>query len=72
MYSQSGLSGRRYRYNRVVPIKDFQAKINGENVPLLETDLYVKMDKDIDGPDLCEYVVRVEWIKTVPKQEAVW
>ncbi|MEC0174360.1 hypothetical protein P4H83_05705 [Paenibacillus favisporus] len=55
-----------------MPIKDFQVKINGENVPLLETDLYVKMDKDIDGPDLCEYVVRVEWIKTVPKQEAVW
>ncbi|WP_145028459.1 hypothetical protein [Paenibacillus sp. Y412MC10] len=30
------------------------------------------MDKDVDDPDLCEYVVIVEWLKTVPKQEAIW
>jgi hypothetical protein len=58
--------------DEVVPIKDFQVEIDGESVPLLETDLHVKMDKDVDDPDLCEYVVRVEWLKTVPKQEAIW
>lgn len=56
----------------VVPIKDFQVTINEENVPLLEVDLHVKMDKDVDDPDFCEYVVRVEWIKTASKHEAIW
>jgi predicted nuclease with TOPRIM domain len=29
-------------------------------------------NKDVDDPDLCEYIVSVEWIKNVPKHEAVW
>ncbi|WP_339304096.1 endonuclease NucS domain-containing protein [Paenibacillus sp. FSL R5-0519] len=56
----------------VVPIKEFQVLHGEENVPLLNSDLRVKMDKDVDDPDLCEYVVRVKWIKTRAKQEAIW
>ncbi|EHB62694.1 hypothetical protein PaelaDRAFT_3937 [Paenibacillus lactis 154] len=46
--------------------------VEGENKPLLEADLQVSMDKDVNDPDLCEYVVRVDWIKTLPKHEAIW
>ncbi|WP_138919344.1 hypothetical protein [Paenibacillus lactis] len=58
--------------DEVVPIKDFQVLVEGENKPLLEADLQVSMDKDVNDPDLCEYVVRVDWIKTLPKHEAIW
>ncbi|MGO4949896.1 MULTISPECIES: endonuclease NucS domain-containing protein [Paenibacillus] len=56
----------------VVPIKEFQVMVNGVNIPLLDADIHVRMDTDVDDPDLCEYVVRVEWVKTVSKQEAIW
>lgn len=46
--------------------------VNGVNIPLLDADIHVRMDTDVDDPDLCEYVVRVEWVKTVSKQEAIW
>ncbi|WP_339270625.1 hypothetical protein NYE54_05510 [Paenibacillus sp. FSL K6-1330] len=58
--------------DEVVPIKDFQVVVDEENIPLLEADLQVSMDTDVDDPDLCEYVVRVNWLKTVPKHEAIW
>ncbi|MEK4976642.1 endonuclease NucS domain-containing protein [Bacillus sp. FSL K6-6540] len=58
--------------DEVVPIKDFQVVVDGKNIPLLEAGLHVNMDKDVDDPDLCEYVVRVDWIKTLPKHEAIW
>lgn len=58
--------------DEVVPIKDFQVVVDGKNIPLLEAGLLVNMDKDVDDPDLCEYVVRVDWIKTLPKHEAIW
>ncbi|WP_277375692.1 endonuclease NucS domain-containing protein [Paenibacillus polymyxa] len=56
----------------VVPIKEFQVMVNGVNIPLLDADIHVRMDTDVDDPDLCEYVVQVEWVKTVSKQEAIW
>jgi hypothetical protein len=56
----------------VVPIKDFTVQIDGMQIPLIEADLEVSMDIDIDDPDLCEYVVRVEWQKTVSKTQAYW
>ncbi|MDG0810617.1 endonuclease NucS domain-containing protein [Cohnella rhizosphaerae] len=56
----------------VVPIKDFTVQIEGKPTPLIEADLEVRMDIDINDPDLCEYVVRVEWQKTVSKTQAYW
>ncbi|WP_228468790.1 hypothetical protein [Paenibacillus sp. JNUCC32] len=58
--------------DEVVPIKDFQVVVDGKNIPLLEAGLHVNMVKDVDDPDLCEYVVRVDWIKTLLKHEAIW
>jgi hypothetical protein len=30
------------------------------------------MGENADNLDLCEYLVRVEWIKTVPRDQAYW
>ncbi|WP_066320529.1 hypothetical protein [Bacillus sp. FJAT-29814] len=38
-------------------------------------DLSVKapnMLHDVDDPEKCEYIVKVEWVKTVPKEDAYW
>ena len=56
-----------------LPIKDFKVSLNGQEVPILGVSLTApKMDENIDDPDLCEYLVRVEWIKTIPKSAAYW
>lgn len=57
----------------VVPIKDFKVSLEGQEVPILEVPLTApKMDENVGDPDLCEYLVRVEWIKTVPRSAAYW
>jgi len=50
-------------------IQKFKTCVRGDDLRL---DLHFSMDKDVDDPDLCEYVVRVDWIKTLPKHEAIW
>lgn len=30
------------------------------------------MNENADDLDLCEYLVRIEWIKEVPRDEAYW
>jgi Endonuclease NucS len=57
----------------VVPIKDFNVSLDGKEVPILKVPLIAsKMDENINDPDLCEYLVRIEWIKTVSKSAAYW
>lgn len=57
----------------VVPVRDFIVSVNGENLPILEAPHRAeRMDDDSDKPDLSEYMVRVEWEKTVPVENAVW
>lgn len=56
-----------------VPVKDFNISLNGQEVPILSVPTVApKMDENSDNLDLSEYLVRVEWIKTVPKNEAYW
>ena len=41
--------------------------------PILHAPLAApKMGENSDDLDLCEYLVRVEWIKAVPRSEAYW
>ncbi|MFN0199525.1 MAG: DUF91 domain-containing protein [Planctomycetaceae bacterium] len=55
-----------------VPVKDFKVTDN-EMTPILQVPLSApKMDENADDPDLCEYLVRVEWIKALPRTEAYW
>ncbi|HEX8163168.1 MAG TPA: hypothetical protein VF538_14960 [Pyrinomonadaceae bacterium] len=65
-----------------VPVKDFKVtedivvgkiRTDSREIPILFAQLAApKMDKNSDDLDLCEYVVRVEWIKAIPKTEAYW
>src|SRR5207237_5728154 len=65
-----------------VPVNDFKVteeifegkvSVGSRDVPILHAPLVApKMSENADDPDLCEYLVRVEWIKTVPRTEAYW
>jgi hypothetical protein len=56
-----------------VPVKEFKIHIDGRDVRILDVDLQApKMGENADNPDLSEYLVRVEWLKAVPRSEAYW
>jgi hypothetical protein len=56
-----------------VPVKEFKVEtVNGE-IPILEAPLLAsKMGEHADDVDLSEYLVRVQWLKVVPRSEAYW
>jgi hypothetical protein len=58
----------------VRPVTDFEVNVDGRTVPILEAPLAEpdKVAHDADNPDLREYLVRVEWVKTRPTQDAAW
>ena len=56
-----------------VPVKDFNAAVDRKEIPILDAPLEApQMGKNADNLDLCEYLVRIEWIKAVPRTEAYW
>jgi hypothetical protein len=57
----------------VVSIRDFVVSSNGKTIPLLSAPLTAsKMDEFADDPDKAECVVRVDWLRTVPRDQAYW
>ena len=55
----------------VKPVKEFIVDINGVKKPILECDLNTpNMRDDTDDLELSEYLAKVEWIKTNPREEA--
>lgn len=57
------------------PIKNFMVEdANGKKVSILKMPLHCEGIKtfDPDDPEKTEYLVRVEWIKTVPEKKAYW
>jgi hypothetical protein len=55
------------------PVKDFKVEIDGKIVPLLKAPLSATgMATTADDLEMCSYLVRIEWIKTVPRQEVYW
>ena len=55
------------------PIKDFTIEVNGQPTPLLDAPLdNPSIGHDADNLELCDYVVGVDWIKTLPTDEAFW
>jgi hypothetical protein len=48
--------------------------VNGQTIPILEAPLQApSMDAWVkDSSERWEYLVRVEWIKTVSRDEAIW
>jgi hypothetical protein len=56
-----------------VPVKDFLVDLNGAPTPILNMpNLPPEMDRQVDDMERCEYLVRVEWIKTLPMDQGIW
>jgi hypothetical protein len=55
------------------PIREFKVPADGTEVPLLEAQLEnPNIGGNANNLELCEYVVGVDWIKTLPQDEAIW
>ncbi len=69
----SGYVGVGHVEATAVPAVQFDVDLDGERVPILEAPLRATdMHENADDARLCEYLVRVRWIKTVPRESAVW
>jgi hypothetical protein len=56
-----------------VGVSDFDVEVNVATTNILQAPLEAtNMGWDADDPELCEYLVRVEWIDTRPREKAVW
>jgi hypothetical protein len=54
-------------------IKDFEVNVDGQTLPILEAPLQQPaIGQGADDEELSEYMVRVDWIKTLPRDEAIW
>ncbi|ARU60768.1 recombinase RecB [Tumebacillus avium] len=59
--------------SKSVPLKDAEVHINGMTKKLVDCDLQARnMKHDLDDLERCEYVVTVEWEKTVSREKAFW
>jgi len=56
-----------------VPVRDFMVNLNGKPTPILEAPIKApNLGKNADNLELSEYLVRVDWIKTVTTEQAYW
>ena len=56
-----------------VPVKDFKVTVAGKEMNILDAPLQApRMSENANDLRLSEYAVRVEWLKTVPREEAYW
>jgi hypothetical protein len=54
-------------------VGEFKVNVGGQTVPILEAPLkQPAIGEGADDEDLSEYMVRVEWIKTLPRDQAIW
>ncbi|MEJ7591025.1 MAG: hypothetical protein WKF77_05715 [Planctomycetaceae bacterium] len=55
------------------PVKDFFVAVDGKKMPILKAPLSATTMAATAGDlEKCSYLVRVEWIKAVPREEAYW
>jgi TIR domain len=67
----SGYVGFGSVIEKAVPIKEFS--VGSQSVPLLEMDLKSDgLDRNSDNTELSEWVVRMKWIRTFPREQAQW
>jgi hypothetical protein len=56
-----------------VRINDFRVEVDGLDVPILDAELKATdMAEDADDEELSEYLVRVRWLDTRAREDAVW
>lgn len=54
-------------------VRDFTVSLDSTEVPILKAPLHAKaMHENAQDPEKSEYVVPVDWVKTLPMEEAVW
>jgi hypothetical protein len=69
----SGYVGAGIVKEPVQRVKDFKVKHKAKTVSILKAPLQApNMGKNAGEAKLCEYVVRVEWLKTHPRDQAYW
>ncbi|MEA3349315.1 MAG: endonuclease NucS [Chloroflexota bacterium] len=58
---------------KAVRVRDFVVEIDGEEKPILELALEApNMAKNAENEELSEYLVRMEWVRTVPLEQTIW
>lgn len=58
---------------RSTPVRDYTVMVDGKKTPILAAELVATgMDANSDDDEKCAYLVSVEWIKAVPREEAYW
>ena len=56
-----------------VPVKEFTVSVDGATRPILEAPLKApSMGENADDPEKSEYLVRVNWINTRSREDAIW
>ena len=56
-----------------VAVNDFDVEVDGKTTNILQAPLgATNMGWEADDPERCEYLVRVEWLVTLPRERAVW
>ena len=56
-----------------VAINDFEVEVDGVTMPILKADLKApNMEEEADDPEQSEYLARVRWLDTRPREQAVW
>lgn len=69
----SGYVGVGTVVDEAVPVTEFQVKHEGREMNILDAPLEAKrMDANKDDLEMCEYLVRVDWIDSKSEEEAVW
>jgi hypothetical protein len=52
------------------PVTEFEVELDGERKPILDCDLNANLGKNKDDPSMREYLIGVDWIETLPLEEA--
>jgi hypothetical protein len=56
-----------------IAVNDFDVEVAGETVPILQAPLQAtNMGEDAGDPEQSEYLARVPWIDTRPREQALW
>ena len=68
---QTGYVGVGNVVEKAVPVRDFTVDVDGNEVPILEAPHEApELARHSDDDELSEWLVRVDWIKTVPAEQA--
>jgi hypothetical protein len=59
--------------SEAIGVNKFDVEVDGTTMNILDAPLEAtNMGWDADDPEQCEYLVRVEWIETRPRESAFW